>query len=159
MVLSTIQVAKKSTVTMNTQPLQIWLNEYKRPWKLFSLFCGLSLLIAGSFYYEAPDWDVPISVLMAFFAYTTAPWSLRVFVKREWKKVPLALFLTWLSVDGCYWLYWRAQDPDALTLMRDANFLASLTLYGFCGLAWYYHGSLVELLADAKAALSKSSRL
>ena len=45
--------------------------EYKRPWKLFSLFSGLALLVSGSFYYKAPDWDVPICFIMAFFAYLT----------------------------------------------------------------------------------------
>lgn len=37
------------------------LTEYTRPWKLFTLALGIALLILGSFYYEAPDWDIPIS--------------------------------------------------------------------------------------------------
>jgi hypothetical protein len=53
--------------------LEQWLVEYKRPWKLFTLAIGILLLIAGSFYLRAPDWDIPISIIMALFAYTTAP--------------------------------------------------------------------------------------
>jgi hypothetical protein len=34
------------------------LAEYKRPWKLCTLALGVALLILGSFYYEAPDWDI-----------------------------------------------------------------------------------------------------
>lgn len=66
--------------------------EYKRPWKLFALFSGLTLLVIGSFYLPAPDWDIPISFIMAFFSYLTAAWSLRVVVERRWKYLPLMLF-------------------------------------------------------------------
>lgn len=123
------------------------LTEYQRPWKLFALCVGLGLLIVGSFHYQAPDWDIPISFIMAFFAYLTAPWSMRVLVERQWKNVPLMLFYTWFTVDGCYWLYWHFKDPQALALMRDVNFFASLSLYGMCGLVWYFQGSLKEFLA------------
>ena len=59
-------------------------SEFLRPWKLFSLAVGVALLIAGAFYYEFPDWDVPISVIMAALAYLTAPWSMRVILERQW---------------------------------------------------------------------------
>jgi hypothetical protein len=133
----------------------LWLIEYKRPWKLFSLLLGLALLIYGSFYYQAPDWDIPISFIMAFFTYLSAPWSLRVIVERRWKRFPAMLLATWFSVDGCYWLYWHFQDPAALALMRDVNFGASLSLYATCGLIWYYHGSLREFLHVVKTSLSQ----
>jgi hypothetical protein len=135
-----------------------WLVEYKRPWKLFTLAIGILLLIAGSFYLSAPDWDIPISIIMALFAYTTAPWCMRAILQREWKNFPFILFWTWLSVDGCYWLYWKIQNPTALALMREANFPASLSLYGICGLVWYYHGSLAELVSAIKLARSKPNR-
>jgi hypothetical protein len=124
--------------------------EYCRPWKLLALCAGLLLLIVGSYYYRAPDWDIPISFIMAFFTYLTAPWSLRVVIKRQWNYFPLMLFWTWLSVDGCYWLYWHFKDPVALELMRDVNFPASLSLYGICGLVWYYQGSLKDLLTELR---------
>ena len=129
---------------------KIIIAEYKRPWKLFSLFIGISLLIIGSFYYQAPDWDIPISLIMASFAYLTAPWSLRVVVERQWKMFPLMLFFTWFTVDGCYWLYWHFKNPVSLELMREANFPASLSLYGICGLVWYYQGSLKEMLISIR---------
>ncbi len=123
----------------------ILLKEWLRPWKLFTLFIGLSVLILGSFYYNAPDWDIPISFIMALLAYLTASWSLHVIVERQWAKWPLMLFFTWFTVDGSYSIYWYFKDPQALALMRDVNFLASLSLYGICGLVWYYQGSLKEM--------------
>lgn len=124
--------------------------EYLRPWKLATLACGLALLIIGSFYYRAPDWDIPISFIMALLAYLTAPWSLRVLLERRWKLFPAMLLATWFTVDGCYWLYWHFKDPAALTAMREANFFASLGLYGICGVLWLYRGSLRELAAEIR---------
>lgn len=118
------------------------LEELRRPWKLFTLAIGVTLLIVGAFYYQAPDWDVNISLIMAAVAYLTAPWSMRVIVERRWRDWPLMIFLTWFGVDGCYWLYWSWKDPVALALMRDANAPASLSLYWICGLIWYFRGTV-----------------
>jgi hypothetical protein len=130
--------------------LKVYSAEWVRPWKLFTLAVGIALLIAGSVYYDAPDWDIPISLIMASLAYTTAPWSLRVVLERRWRQLPAMLFATWFTVDGCYAIYWYFQDPWALEMMRDANFPASLSLYGMCGLLWLYQGSLRELWSDIK---------
>lgn len=130
-----------------------YLTELLRPWKLTTLAIGIALLIAGSFYYEAPDWDIPISFIMALFTYLTAPWSLRVLVEQRWRQWPTMLFATWFTVDGCYAIYWHFKNPVALELMRDANFFASLSLYGMCGLLWFYRDSLAQMLAEAKKAV------
>ena len=133
-----------------TPAFQALLREYRRPWKLVTLAIGIALLILGAFYYDAPDWDVPISFIMAIFAYLTAPWSLRVIIERRWRHWPLMLFLTWFTVDGCYAIYWHFANPLALALMRDASFLASLSLYGMCGVLWLYEGSLSEFFTDLR---------
>jgi hypothetical protein len=129
------------------------MTEYLRPWKLFSLAAGVALLIAGSFYYHAPDWDIPISLIMATLAYLTAPWSMRVLLERRWRHWPAMLFAAWFTVDGSYWIYWHFKDPAALDAMRSANFPASLSLYGMCGVIWLYRGSLAELLSDTRKVL------
>jgi hypothetical protein len=41
------------------------LAEYWRPWKIVTFLIGLGLLIMGSFVFPAPDWDIPISIIMA----------------------------------------------------------------------------------------------
>ena len=68
----------------------VLLNEYLRPWKLATLAIGLALLIAGSFYYHAPDWDIPISLIMAGLTWLAAAWSVAVIRDRRWKLLPLA---------------------------------------------------------------------
>ena len=58
------------------------------------------------------------------------------------------LFFTWFTVDGCYAISWYFKNPVALALMRDANFLASLSLYGICGVGWFYQGTLRQLYSE-----------
>lgn len=126
-------------------PPQGWIKEYLRPWKLSTLGIGVALLIYGSFYYKAPDWDIPISLIMAFFAYIYAPWSLRVLLEHDWANFPKMLFVSWFTIDGCYSIYWYIVDPVAWDLMREVNAPASLCLYLSCGLVWYHNGTLKEM--------------
>lgn len=120
--------------------------ECRRPWKVVTFLIGLSLLIVGSFVVPAPDWDIPVSIIMATFTYLTAGWSMHVMVERRWRDWPLMLFLTWWCVDGCYALYWSLVNPQALDLMREANWPASLSLFWMCGLVWYWNGSLKDMM-------------
>ena len=87
------------------------MTEYFRPWKLITLAKGIAFLIVGSFYFNAPDWDIPISFIMAILAYLTAPWSLRVILEKQWRQWPVMLFVTWFAVDDCYAIYWHLKDP------------------------------------------------
>ena len=139
-----------SEVSIQSQTT-LCLAEYTRPWKIFTLALGIALLIVGSFYYEAPDWDIPISSIMSILAYLTAPWSLRVILERRWRLWPVMLFATWFTVDGSYWIYWHFKNPAALELMRSANFFASLSLYGICSVVWLYRGSLRQLSSEIRA--------
>ena len=118
--------------------------ESRRPWKLFTFLVGTGLLIAGSFFYQAPDWDVPVSIIMATFTYLTAGWSMRVILERRWRHWPVMLFYAWFCVDGSYALYWSIVDPEALAFMRSANAPASLCLYLACGLVWYWNGTVKD---------------
>jgi hypothetical protein len=133
-------------LTENIGCFPLYLKEVRRPWKIATFLIGLGLLIVGSFVFPAPDWDIPISIIMAFFTYLTASWSMHVMVERRWRDWPLMIFLTWWCVDGCYTMYWWFMDPQALDYMRDANWPASLSLYWMCGLVWFWNGSLNDML-------------
>lgn len=122
--------------------------KYLHPWNLSTLSVGIGLLVAGAYYYEAPDWDVPISFIMAGFTYLTAAWSLQVVLRRQWRNIPMALAATWWAVDGCYALYWYFRNPEALAMMRDANWPASLALYWACAVVW----SLPDIVREFRSA-------
>ena len=51
----------------------LW-REWRRPWKLFALVCGIGLLVIGRYLMPAPDWDIPISFIMGLMAYACASW-------------------------------------------------------------------------------------
>ena len=134
-----------------------WWAEFRRPWKLLSLSMGIAVMVVGSLYHPAPDWDVGISFIMPILAYLLAPWTVHVLVARRWTRMPAALLATWFAVDGAYALYWHFMDPVALAQMREANLFASLPLYGLCGLGWYFNGSLAELMSAIRAAVRQYS--
>jgi hypothetical protein len=89
-------------------------HEFLRPCKLATLAAGFGLLIAGRLYYNALDWDAPVSVIMAVVAYLTAPWCVRVLLERRLRALPVVLLLTWFAVDGRYAMYWRLVDSGGL---------------------------------------------
>lgn len=113
-----------------------------RSYYLSTFAIGLGLLIWGRYYFNAPDWDIPISIIMATLAYLTAPYSMRAILNKRWRDFPLMFVFTWLTVDGSYWLYWSLTDQAAL-FMRPANFWASLSLYWMCGLVWYNRRGII----------------
>lgn len=120
---------------------------YTHPWNLGTLLIGVGLLVIGSFYYDAPDWDIPISLIMAAFTYLSAVWSLKVILQRRWRMFPPMLVAVWWTVDGCYALYWYFINPIALELMREANWPASLSLYFACAVVWLLPNIWTDLQA------------
>lgn len=114
--------------------------------KLATFAIGLGLLLAGAVWLDYPDWDVGVSVVMAFTTLASAEWSVGVLWQRRWRWMPLAVFWTWLSVDGVYWLYWSLKRPEAM--IREGQWLASLCLYLLCGVIWY---RLVPLVSKHRA--------
>jgi hypothetical protein len=119
--------------------------EWLRPWKLATLAASLGLVVWGAFRVGAPDWDVGICFVMGVPTYLSAPFGVRAVLERRWARLPLALVLAWVSVDGVYWGYWHFKDPVVLGLMRGANFAVSFWVYWLCGCAWAYRGSLTDL--------------
>lgn len=129
--------------TQTAAPL-ISLRDYLRPWKLFTLACGVSILVFGAYRAGALDWDVPLSFLMALFTYIFAPISSRALVRRRWVWLPLALAGAWWSVDGVYWAYWSWKNPFVAASMRTANIPTSACLYCICACLWLHDGPLRE---------------
>lgn len=126
-----------------------------RPWKLLTLALGILLLVIGAEFHIAPDWDIPVSLIMAAMTYLTAPWSIRMLLERRWRLWPLVIFVAWLTVDGSYSIYWYFRNPGVLAFMRDANFLPSLCLYALCGVFWMYRGSMRQAIEALNKATTR----
>jgi hypothetical protein len=128
-----------------------WTQEWKRPWKILSFSAGLGLMIVGALYYRIMDWDIPVSCIMCFLTYFTAPWCLHVILEKRWRLFPIMILLAWFTVDGSYSLYWYFRNPAALAAMRWENVKASMPLYFLCGGIWYYPGSLKQLMGEIRS--------
>jgi hypothetical protein len=121
------------------------MREYLRPWKLLSLFAGVSLLVCGSYYWDASDWDIGVCFVMAFFTYLTAPQALETLLneyRKPSRRFALSLFFWWWSVDGCYWLYHTLAGNE---MIRLPNFFASTALYFICSVIWLPKKDLKDL--------------
>lgn len=111
--------------------------------KAASFLVGLGALLAGAIWLDYPDWDIGVSVVMAFTTLLTAEWAAKVVWNRQWRWMPVAFFCAWLSVDGVYWAYWSFMRPEVM--IREGQWLASLCLYALCGVIWY---RLVPIAAE-----------
>lgn len=103
--------------------------------KGITLLLGLLALLYGAMFLDYPDWDIGISLLMAFATLATVQWSVSVLWELRLRWVPLAVFYTWLCVDGVYWAYWSLVRPEVM--IREGQWLASLCLYLLCGMIWF----------------------
>lgn len=131
------------------------MKNYLQPWKLATLALGIGLLIAGSYEYQATDWDIGVCLVMAFFTYLSAAWCLRTLLDayhyRRWSiNVVYALIAWWWSVDGCYWLYHTIVGNE---LIRYENFFASTALYFMCAVLWLPQGGLIELFGQLRGSV------
>lgn len=75
-------------------------------WKNISFVIGLAWLIYGAIFFEYPDWDVPLSFLMALSTYLTADRFILAVKARNYLRTALLSVGVWWAVDGSYWLYW-----------------------------------------------------
>jgi integrase len=46
-----------------------------RPWKVVTFLPGMAFFIWGAYAFDAPTWDVPVSVIMSVVTFLLAPWS------------------------------------------------------------------------------------
>lgn len=100
---------------------------------------GLSWLLYGATTFDYLDWDIGVSLVMAFSTYFTADKVIARLRSMDWRKLPVAALYTWFAVDGSYTIYWFCVDRSVLLAMRDGQWLTSLCLFLLCGMIWSVH--------------------
>lgn len=113
--------------------MKIYFKDLFVPFKLFTLAIGIAILCFGAVYEQLEDWDFGVSFVMAILTFLTAPFVCQTIKRLDWRMLPLAAFMFWISVDGSYWLY---NSIAGHLMVREANFYASTPLYFMCGLFW-----------------------
>lgn len=104
--------------------------------KNITFLIGLAWLLYGATTFSYLDWDVGVSLVMAFSTYFTADKAIDRLRSLDLSKYPVAILYTWFSVDGSYTIYWFFVDRSVLLAMRDGQWLTSLCLFLLCGMIW-----------------------
>lgn len=104
--------------------------------KTITFAIGMSWLLYGATTFNYPDWDIGVSLVMAFSTYFTADKVIARSRSLNWRKLPVAALYTWFAVDGSYTIYWFCVDRSVLLAMRDSQWLTSLCLFLLCGMLW-----------------------
>ena len=108
-------------------------NWYFNLWRIATLIVGIALLILGIDYYDAPDWDLGVSLLMGTVIYLLMP-QFDKYVRGKHKNWLIAACIATVAVDTTYGLYWEwMQNSLASQLI---NYPASLSLFLMCWLVW-----------------------
>lgn len=115
-------------------------------WKNITFLIGLSWLIYGAVSFDYPDWDIPLSLLMALSTYLTADRFILAIKAKNPLKVAAYSVGAWWAVDGSYWVYWGLTDTSVM--IREGQWGMSLCLYLLCGFVWtaFVPGKLPTIL-------------
>ena len=113
--------------------------------KNLTLAIGLGWLLYGALFFNLTDWDVGVSLVMAFCTYFTAEYVVSVIRRRIYKEWLKAAFLTWFSVQGSYAGYWLlVGQPER---MVEGQCVTSLCLFLLCGIIWSFLPTFQEVPA------------
>ena len=129
---STLQLVQLCSYGLQSELHNMYNSDYTLGMKNLTFAIGLSWLLYGAVFFDYPDWDIPVSILMACSTYLCADWvwqNLR--TPKHW---PLAALLTWWCVDGSYSVYWSLVDPSVM--IREGQWPMSLCLFLLCGAIW-----------------------
>lgn len=118
------------------------MNWYINTWRIFTLTVGLALLILGIDYYDAPDWDLGVSLLMGLTTYVVMPQFDR-FIRGPEKNWLVAACIASVAVDTTYGLYWDYMENHVASQM--VNYPASLSLFLMCWFVWCVIPEIVTL--------------
>lgn len=130
------------------------INEYLRPWKLITFSLGMMFLFYGALFFNYPDWDIGVSIIMGSLTYLLSPLSISFFIKsikykeKNWFLVVLLCIVTELFVVDWSYMAWHTLMKNET--IREGNFITSSFMYIAMGFFWLYKGSLKELLYDIK---------
>lgn len=128
------------------------ITEYFRFWKLMGLCLTICFLIIGSIIFKLPDWDIPISIIMALLTYILSPISLWLLLNLKNQTLLTKIIKTiisscfcWLTVDFIYCSY---NNYFYHHYYRESNFIVSFVLYWISSLFLGYSGDFKSLCKD-----------
>ena len=106
--------------------------------KNLTFVIGMLWLIYGALFFDYPDWDIGVSLVMGISTYVFAEvvWGglmnpSKLIRDADWIPVFIAM---WWCVDGSYTVYWSIVNPSVM--IREGQWPMSLCLFLLCGAIW-----------------------
>ena len=128
------------------------------PWKLLSFIAGTAFFVWGARFFDAPTWDVGVSLLMSVLCFLLAPLALDLILdalRRRRALWPLRLLaglvLVYAVASGSYEIYNTLRMGYHPPTYWENLFFSVPTTIG-AGLLWRLDGSLGELLGRVRRA-------
>lgn len=103
-------------------------------WKYTTFLIGFAWLIYGAMFFDYPDWDIGVSIVMAVSTLGAADVAWKIMKQQIYRLFPMAAMATWWCVDGSYTTYWSIVDPTVM--IREGQWPMSLCLFLLCGAVW-----------------------
>jgi hypothetical protein len=103
-------------------------------WKPITFLFGFAWLLWGALFFDYPDWDVGVSVVMALSTYLTADKAVGWILSGKPRNLLAAALVSWWAVDGSYTLYWSIVRPEVM--IREGQWAMSLCLFLLAGFIW-----------------------
>jgi hypothetical protein len=133
-----------------------YLRRLMRPWKLVSFALGTSFFVWGAYVFDAPTWDVPVSIIMSVATFMLAPWAVDQLVLgfRADGRAKLRLLAGAIGIYICgsasyevYHLIWSGWHPP--TYWENLAFSVPTAIAA--GLLWRVDASLAEIVEGLRA--------
>ena len=121
--------------------------------KNITFLIGLAWLLYGATTFSYLDWDVGVSLVMAFSTYFTADKVIDRLRSLDLSKYPVAMLYTWFSVDGSYTIYWFFVDRSVLLAMRPRELGMMLLLAGLLILLGLYPQPVIDTASGTVGAV------
>jgi hypothetical protein len=138
-----------------------YLRRLLRPWKICTFLLGTAFFIWGAYAFDAPTWDVPVSILMSIVTFLLAPWSVDQLVLgvlgHGLQRLRLIAGLAGIYAcgSGSYEIYhviWSGWHPPTYW----ENFFFSIPTAAVAGLLWRLDMSVLEIWGKVRAAVFRA---
>ncbi|MFH1434259.1 MAG: hypothetical protein ABIJ56_00960 [Pseudomonadota bacterium] len=121
---------------------------------------GTAFFVWGAYFWDAPTWDVGVSVIMSVLCYLLAPLAVATALhaaRKRPKLWPLRLLasaaLVYFIASGSYEIYNTLRMGfHPVTYWENLQFSIPVTIAA--GLLWQYDGSLADLLRLVRGAIT-----
>jgi hypothetical protein len=138
--------------------VRAYLRNLLRPWKVVTFLIGIGFFVWGAGYFDAPTWDVGVSIWMSVLCYLLAPYAVDLGLraarsrKKGWvRDLLISAAIVYFVASGSYEIYNTIRlGQHPYTYWYNLWFSVPVTI--IAGLVWRYDGSMKDFLNELGSA-------